>query len=64
MLTFLVIFGTDSALSFYYYDKDDKERRLLYVRNVMYFRLFVAAILRFSSWRQQCCGLNFKRKKS
>ncbi|MGG3832583.1 oligosaccharide flippase family protein [Geobacillus thermocatenulatus] len=45
MLTFLVIFGTDSALSFYYYDTDDKEKRLLYVRNVMYFRLFVVGLL-------------------
>lgn len=45
MLTFLVIFGTDSALSFYYYDTDDEEKRLLYVRNVMYFRLFIVTIL-------------------
>ncbi|MBB5324239.1 O-antigen/teichoic acid export membrane protein [Anoxybacillus tepidamans] len=45
MLTFLVIFGTDSALSFYYYDTKDENKRLLYVQNVMYFRLFVVAIL-------------------
>ncbi|ANB59986.1 lipopolysaccharide biosynthesis protein [Anoxybacteroides amylolyticum] len=45
MLTFLVIFGTDSALSFYYYDTKDKNKRLLYVQNVMYFRLFVVAVL-------------------
>ncbi|WP_445613121.1 lipopolysaccharide biosynthesis protein [Geobacillus sp. YF-1] len=48
MLTFLVIFGTDSALSFYYYDTDDKEKRLLYVRNVMYVRLFIVALLFFA----------------
>jgi O-antigen/teichoic acid export membrane protein len=45
MLTFLVIFGTDSALSFYYYDTKDENKRLLYVRNVMYFRLFVVFLL-------------------
>lgn len=45
MLTFLVIFGTDSALSFYYFDTKVKEKRLEYVRNVMYFRLFIVAIL-------------------
>jgi O-antigen/teichoic acid export membrane protein len=45
MLTFLIIFGTDSALSFFYFDTKDKEKRLEYVRNVMYFRLFVVAIL-------------------
>ncbi|MCZ0756419.1 lipopolysaccharide biosynthesis protein [Anoxybacillus sp. J5B_2022] len=45
MLTFLVIFGTDSALSFYYYDTKDENKRLLYVQNVMYFRLFVVGVL-------------------
>lgn len=45
MLTFLVIFGTDSALSFYYYDTKDENKRLLYVQNVMYFRLLVVGIL-------------------
>jgi O-antigen/teichoic acid export membrane protein len=45
MLTFLVIFGTDSALSFYYYDTKDEDKRLVYVQNVMYFRLFVVAVL-------------------
>ncbi|KXG08975.1 hypothetical protein AT864_02659 [Anoxybacillus sp. P3H1B] len=45
MLTFLVIFGTDSALSFYYYETKDEKKRLSYVQNVMYFRLFVVAVL-------------------
>ncbi|MDP4164336.1 MAG: oligosaccharide flippase family protein, partial [Bacillota bacterium] len=45
MLTFLIIFGTDSALSFYYFDTKDEEKKLGYVQNVMYFRLFVVAIL-------------------
>jgi O-antigen/teichoic acid export membrane protein len=45
MLTFLVIFGTDSALSFYYYDTKDEEKRLIYVHNVMCFRLFVVFVL-------------------
>lgn len=45
MLTFLIIFGTDSALSFFYFDTEDKEKRLEHVRNVMYFRLFIVSIL-------------------
>jgi O-antigen/teichoic acid export membrane protein len=45
MLTFLIIFGTDSALSYYYFETKDKEKRLEYVRNVMFFRLFIVAIL-------------------
>ncbi|MDE3840174.1 polysaccharide biosynthesis protein [Bacillus methanolicus] len=45
MLTFLIIFGTDSALSFYYFETKDKEKRLEYVRDVMFFRLFIVAIL-------------------
>jgi O-antigen/teichoic acid export membrane protein len=45
MLTFLVIFGTDSALSFYYFDTKDDKKRLEHVRNVMYFRLAVVAVL-------------------
>ncbi|MEH7482340.1 oligosaccharide flippase family protein [Neobacillus drentensis] len=45
MLTFLIIFGTDSALAFFYFDTKDKEKRLEYVRNVMYFRLFIVFLL-------------------
>ena len=45
MLTFLIIFGTDSALSFFYFDTKDKEKRLEHVRNVMYFRIFIVSIL-------------------
>jgi O-antigen/teichoic acid export membrane protein len=45
MLTFLIIFGTDSALSFFYFDTKDKEKRIEHVRNVMYFRLLIVAIL-------------------
>lgn len=45
MLTFLVIFGTDSALAFYYFETKEKEKKLEYVRNVMYFRLFIVGIL-------------------
>jgi O-antigen/teichoic acid export membrane protein len=45
MLTFLIIFGTDSALSFFYFDTKDKEKRLEFVRNVMYFRLMIVSIL-------------------
>ena len=45
MLTFLIIFGTDSALAFFYFDTKDEAKRLEYVRNVMYFRLFVVFLL-------------------
>ncbi|RHW37268.1 polysaccharide biosynthesis protein [Neobacillus notoginsengisoli] len=45
MLTFLIIFGTDSALSFYYFETKDSEKRIQHVRNVMYFRLFVVGVL-------------------
>ncbi|WP_316570472.1 oligosaccharide flippase family protein [Neobacillus sp. YIM B06451] len=45
MLTFLIIFGTDSALSYYYFDTKDKEKRLQHVRNVMYFRLAIVGLL-------------------
>jgi O-antigen/teichoic acid export membrane protein len=42
MLTFLVIFGTDSALAFYYFDTDKQEEKVKYFQNVLLFRLFVA----------------------
>lgn len=45
MLTFLVIFGTDSALAYYYFDTKEEEKKLEYVRDVMYFRLFIVALL-------------------
>lgn len=44
MLTFVVIFGTDSALAFYYFDTEDKKKRLDYVRSVMTFRLMIVII--------------------
>lgn len=44
MLTFVVIFGTDSALAFYYFDTEDKKKRLDYVRSVMTFRLLIVII--------------------
>ncbi len=45
MLIFLVIFGTDSALSYYYFDTKNEHKKLEYVRTVMYFRLFIVFIL-------------------
>jgi O-antigen/teichoic acid export membrane protein len=45
MLTFLVIFGTDSALAYYYFETKEKDKKLEYVRNVMYFRLFIVGVL-------------------
>ncbi len=44
MLTFIVIFGTDSALAFYYFDTEDKKKKLQYVRTVMGFRLMVVML--------------------
>lgn len=45
MLTFLVIFGTDSALAYYYFEYKDKETREKYVRSVMTFRLTMVILL-------------------
>ncbi|WP_391207974.1 lipopolysaccharide biosynthesis protein [Psychrobacillus sp. L4] len=45
MLTFLVIFGTDSALAYYYFEYKDKETREKYVRSVMTFRLLIVVLL-------------------
>jgi len=45
MLTFLVIFGTDSALAYYYFDTKDKQKQLDYVRSVMTFRLLIVLII-------------------
>ncbi|MBY0123496.1 oligosaccharide flippase family protein [Bacillus sp. S/N-304-OC-R1] len=45
MLTFVVIFGTDSALAYYYFDSEDKKKRLEYVRSVMTFRLLIVFII-------------------
>ncbi|MED3573611.1 lipopolysaccharide biosynthesis protein [Cytobacillus praedii] len=45
MLTFVVIFGTDSALAFYYFDTEDKKKRLDYVRSVMTFRMLIVLII-------------------
>ena len=45
MLTFLVIFGTDSALAYYYFEYKDKDTREKYVRSVMTFRLSIVVLL-------------------
>jgi O-antigen/teichoic acid export membrane protein len=45
MLTFVVIFGTDSALAFYYFDTKDEQKKLKYVQNVMSFRLAVVILI-------------------
>ncbi|MFJ7970396.1 lipopolysaccharide biosynthesis protein [Psychrobacillus sp. NPDC096389] len=45
MLTFVVIFGTDSALAYYYFEHKDKETREKYVRSVMTFRLSIVVLL-------------------
>ncbi|MGP4078979.1 lipopolysaccharide biosynthesis protein [Pseudalkalibacillus sp. R45] len=45
MLTFFIIFGTDNALAFYYYDTEDEEKRDTYVETVLTFRLGISLIL-------------------
>jgi O-antigen/teichoic acid export membrane protein len=45
ILSYLVIFGTDTALAFYYFEEKDAEKKLQYVQNVMAFRLLVAVAL-------------------
>lgn len=45
MLTFFIIFGTDSALAYYYFEEKDPKKKLAYVQNVMGFRLGVAGLL-------------------
>lgn len=45
MMIFLIIFGTDSAFSFYYYDAKKTEEKLEYTRVVLWFRLLVASLL-------------------
>ncbi|MFC7373052.1 lipopolysaccharide biosynthesis protein [Fictibacillus iocasae] len=44
MLTFLVIFGTDSALAFYYFDTKNRELKMSFVQTVLQFRLAVAML--------------------
>jgi O-antigen/teichoic acid export membrane protein len=45
MLTFLVLFGTDSALSFYYFESKDDKQKLKYVTNTLIFRVFVVVLV-------------------
>lgn len=43
LTSLMIIFGTDAALAFYYYrEKNDPDRQLRYIQNVMGFRLSVA----------------------
>ncbi len=34
MLVFFVIFGTDSALAFYYFDTEDKNKKIQYIKKI------------------------------
>jgi O-antigen/teichoic acid export membrane protein len=45
ILGYLIIFGTDTALAFYYFEEKDPEKKMQYVQNVMAFRLLVAVTL-------------------
>lgn len=50
ILTFLIIFGTDSALAYYYFEVEDAQKKLRYVQNVLGFRLAVALALSVIIW--------------
>lgn len=45
MLTFLVIFGTDNALAYYFFKTEDENEKEKYVRNVLSIRLYIAFFL-------------------
>lgn len=45
MLTFLVIFGTDNALAYYFFKTEDENEKELYVKNVLSIRLYIALFL-------------------
>lgn len=47
ILTFIIIFGTDNALAYYYYDTDSIERKEKFVSTVLAFRLCIALLLLF-----------------
>lgn len=42
ILGYLIIFGTDSALAYYYIEEESSKSKVLYVQNVMTFRLAIA----------------------
>lgn len=48
ILSFLIIFGTDSALAYYYIEAKESEKKVEYVRNVMTFRLLLALLITLS----------------
>lgn len=45
MLGFLVIFGTDAALAYFYLEEKDPQKKLRYVQNIMGFRVTVSVSL-------------------
>jgi O-antigen/teichoic acid export membrane protein len=42
MLTFVIIFGTDNALAYYFFNTKDETEKNKYVKNVLTFRLYIA----------------------
>lgn len=44
ILTFVVIFGTDNSLAFYFFKTDDSKEREAFVRTVLTFRFYIAAL--------------------
>lgn len=44
IITFLVIFGTDNALAYYFYQVTEEEKKINYVKTVVTIRIFIASI--------------------
>ena len=44
VITFLVIFGTDNALAYYFYQVTEEEKKIDYVKTVVTIRIFIASI--------------------
>lgn len=47
ILTFLIIFGTDSALAYFFYSTDNLALREKYVQTVLSFRLYISLLILF-----------------
>lgn len=55
ILTFIIIFGTDNALAYYYFDAKEEKRKQDYVKTVLLFRIFISVaifvvFLLFGKW--------------
>jgi O-antigen/teichoic acid export membrane protein len=45
ILTFVVIFGTDNALAFYYFDTKEEKEKEEYVKTVLLFRILISVLI-------------------